>query len=177
MSTTFIYGLFDPCTGECRYQGKSGAPFVRLQEHLSDARSGKRQSHRSNWIRTLLAQNLLPELAVLDEVAESEWQFWDRWWIAYLRAIGCRLTNHTAGGEGSLGYVPTPEERRRHSELTRGRPMPSGFGEKVGRILKGRPMPKPHDFSQRMSIAMRRARDRKRGTMTVSLTTTESHVA
>jgi hypothetical protein len=43
-------------------------------------------------------------------VPDAEWSFWERWYIAYFKFIGCRLTNTTLGGEGVLGF------HRKHTE-------------------------------------------------------------
>lgn len=101
MDTTFIYGLNDPETGECRYVGKADDPHDRLfgrSGHLYDCH--KKNHHCANWIRALVARGLVPQLEILQEVPETEWELWERVWITASRKIGMDLTNATDGGEG-----------------------------------------------------------------------------
>ena len=36
-----------------------------------------------------------PEMEIIDEVSESEWEYWEKFYIQYLKYIGCNLTNTT----------------------------------------------------------------------------------
>ncbi len=108
MKTTFIYELIDPITDETRYIGKSIDPKHRLNfGHLKD----KYNSYKNNWIKALLKQNLKPILNVIDEVNESEWQFWEIFYISLYRSWNCRLTNLTGGGEGFESGEKNPAKR------------------------------------------------------------------
>lgn len=101
MKTTFLYTLSCPTTGAIRYLGKSDNPFKRFKQHIWDA--DRRKSHKNNWILSLRAQGLKPWMELLDEVPVTEWQFWEREYVRVFRAIGLKLTNLTAGGEGRNG--------------------------------------------------------------------------
>lgn len=117
METVFIYAHNCPITGRARYIGKSKAPRRRLKDHLLRARENT--SHQANWIRSLSARGLRPVLEILDEVPETEWQFWEREWIRLYKSLGFDLTNSTDGGEGvdsgekhpNFGK-PMPEKQR-----------------------------------------------------------------
>lgn len=92
MITVYIYCLSDPLTNEIRYVGKTWNVMHRFGQHISDSK----QSHKTNWIKSLKSAGLLPEIDVLEILhveTDSEWQSSEGWWISYLRSIGCRLTN------------------------------------------------------------------------------------
>lgn len=50
------------------------------------------------WIRSLLAVGVEPEIFLIEQT--DNWREAERFWIAYLRWLGCDLTNISAGGEG-----------------------------------------------------------------------------
>ena len=97
--STNIYTLSDPDTNEIRYVGKANNLQTRLKAHCNPAR--KRKSHKKSWIQSLLAKGKKPLIEVIDHVLQSEWVFWEEYWIRQLTAWGMRLTNHTMGGDGA----------------------------------------------------------------------------
>jgi predicted GIY-YIG superfamily endonuclease len=103
-----FYGLIDPLTKELRYIGVSANYLERYAEHLFPSNLIG-NSHKENWIKSLLANDSKPEIVVLEEAPsredalEREVEL-----IEYYRFIGCDLTNGTLGGEGRYGFV-TPE--------------------------------------------------------------------
>lgn len=136
-----IYVLVDPTTFEIRYVGKSHfLDRQRFRQHLRTARKQEAKYHSARWIRTLLAQNLIPQFEWIDWCSSAEEACEvERLWIAYYRNLGVRLTNITAGGGGLLhvrfseetrkrisiavtGKTHTPEVRARLSAAKRGRP-------------------------------------------------------
>lgn len=94
--TTSIYTLSDPSTSMVRYVGKTNFPERRLKEHISDTES----NYRTKWIRFLKVQSLKPIFEVIDEVSESEWEFWEQHYISLFKSWGYKLTNGTPGGDG-----------------------------------------------------------------------------
>jgi hypothetical protein len=101
-----IYGLVDPRDEMVRYVGFTAQSLqVRLTEHLSESRRGA--AGKGAWIRELVSAGLQPRIAQLELTARNTWQERERWWISH---FGDRLTNLTAGGDGTLGYRYTPEE-------------------------------------------------------------------
>jgi hypothetical protein len=106
----YIYGLQDPETKECRYVGfTSGSLVNRLICHISEAKKQSKR-HKERWIRTLFTRQLLPEIFEIAPTRPDCWQEDERFYIAYFKYIGCRLTNACAGGEGAVGRAHTKEE-------------------------------------------------------------------
>ncbi len=116
-----IYSLCDPDTKEVRYVGKTVSSLKeRLRGHLK-CREGEGH-HRVNWIRKLLRDGRQPLIELLETVqAQDNWQVKEQYWIEKLRRDGARLINATLGGEGSHGWQPSMETRRRIAERLRGR--------------------------------------------------------
>lgn len=116
MKTT-IYALRE--NGFVRYVGKTVKSLeCRLGEHLAQTRNGY-LSHKCNWIRSMLAKGLSPTITTLEKV-EGDGCKEERKWIAYFKGYGIELTNLTDGGEGNLGWNPSPETRYRIGSANRG---------------------------------------------------------
>ena len=118
---TFIYALIDPTTDKIRYIGKSNNPKQRLLRHIKDVY--KTISYKNSWLRSLLSNNLYPELFILDEVSYEEWQFWEQHYISLYKYYGYTLTNMTIGGESGnnnkeslLKMVRTRKSRNSYSK-------------------------------------------------------------
>lgn len=118
----FIYALADPNTNQVRYVGKSINATRRLADHMRTARNGGK-THRDCWIRSL---NCRPNLIVLEEVTEENWQDREKFWIASYP----NLTNHTAGGEGIDSSTA--------SRINKGRPVTDATKKKMSIALKRR---------------------------------------
>lgn len=96
----YIYGLVDPSTSEIRYVGYTAKSLEhRLNNHWC---SRKRSStHKNHWLCKLWNDNgIKPDIFVLEEVSEDEWEEAETFWIEYCRFIGANLTNGTIGGNG-----------------------------------------------------------------------------
>lgn len=98
METVYIYTLEHPITEEIRYVGKTKNPKMRFHNHCNKLHNEK--SHKRNWINKLKKEGLKPKMKILDEVLESEWKFWERFWINQLKQWNFNLVNHTSGGDG-----------------------------------------------------------------------------
>lgn len=120
-----IYSLTDPRTLEVRYIGVTFRGKARLCEHISRAARGGK-THRDCWLRSLIAAGLRPIHGTMERGSGDGWPEREQFWIATHKAT---LTNHTDGGEGSPGYVPTPELRRKWSALRLG--VPYAFGRRA----------------------------------------------
>lgn len=81
-----IYGLIDPRNQCLRYIGKTHKRReIRLAEHISEAEEGGK-GYVYNWIRSLLAQGMEPEIFVLERVPpEEDWQAAEKANIAFWR--------------------------------------------------------------------------------------------
>ena len=116
MSMNIIYALTDPrFGGEIRYVGMTTKGMSRTKKHLSEARSDK-NTHKLNWIRSLVKDEKEYGVLVLEEVDDSsllpELQIQ---WIEYFRSLGVRLTNVTDGGDGVLNPSNATREKMRRS--------------------------------------------------------------
>ena len=94
----YIYTLEHPVTKEVRYIGKTKNPKERFHNHCN--RLHNQYSHKRNWINSLRNQGLKPVMNILDEINESEWKYWEKFWIEQFRQWGFDLVNHTSGGDG-----------------------------------------------------------------------------
>lgn len=115
-----IYTLTDPITKQVRYIGKTKGTLVqRMYAHISNYKLKKEKSHKNSWIINLKNKGYLPIIEELDLVEESEWVFWEQFYINLFKTWGFNLTNITLGGEGNpggkgcLGYKHTEKAKRK----------------------------------------------------------------
>ena len=126
METVYIYTLEHPITEEIRYVGKTRNPKMRFHNHCNKLHNEK--SHKRYWINKLKKEGLKPKMKILDEVLESEWKFWERFWINQLKQWNFNLVNHTSGGDGlTLGN---------ETSFKKGN-IPWNYGTAKPKILKG----------------------------------------
>jgi len=139
----FVYTLHDPRLPDVvRYVGWTTCPKRRLATHLRDARTGQDQTHCGHWKRTLLVDEVLPVMVVLESghgggYGESEIR-----WVAHYRALsGDKLTNLTKGGDGTLGRVNSPEHRAAISAYRKGCKATPEARANMSRAHQGKKMP------------------------------------
>jgi len=115
----WIYLLVDPrvtsgrAQDEVRYVGFSTDCDSRLDVHLDEAAKSTRNTHKLNWIRSLLRDNLVPLVRVVDKGFGDSWESAERHWVAFYRhEVGANLTNATDGGDGVPGYRHTDETKK-----------------------------------------------------------------
>lgn len=151
----YVYSLRSSDEEEIFYIGKSFVGSKRLVEHLSKCRKGKENHRRATKIRSILNRGCEVLLEVLFEFDdELECMAKEKELILHYgrRDIGTGiLTNHTDGGGGLSGWVPTEETRKKMSaakigntlNLGRKRPdMVERFSKQVtafseeGRVIK-----------------------------------------
>jgi hypothetical protein len=104
-----VYALLDPIDSEIRYIGVAKNANNRFRSHLRETINGG-QSHKCNWIRSLLIIGFEPKLVILQTA--STWEEgceMERTAIKVARELECQLTNLTDGGEGMPN--PSPETR------------------------------------------------------------------
>lgn len=113
----FIYALSEPDTGAVRYVGKTCDLKRRFWDHL-DARFNNRNC---KWLRSLRKRGLRPVMDVLEEFDDHDgrWEESERFYIAYFRFLGMRLTNQESGG--SSGKLMGMDVRERMSIAAKGR--------------------------------------------------------
>lgn len=132
----YIYGLCEPETGYLRYIGVAENPRKRFRNHMQD----KSNSHKVNWIKSLKDRGLLPELFIVEEISEVNWQREERFWISYFRSIGCNLVNATEGGDGIRGFKFSAESKKKISLRLLGNNYSKGkpWSEESRNKIKGR---------------------------------------
>lgn len=135
----FIYALFDPRNNSIRYVGKTtNRCSERLRCHVWD----RRRSHKRNWIQSLLAIGLLPRLEIIEAVPRERWREAERFWITYLRFLGCQLTNVAAGGDGADSV--SPSTRHQMSVHSKTHPLVGPRMRQLNLSRKGIPLSEEH---------------------------------
>lgn len=120
MRTTTIYALIDPENNEVRYVGKTVNLKARFHRHCNPVIDN--YTHSACWVRSL---KIKPEMITLEEVPHGEdWVEAEQFWIAYMKALGARLTNLSFGGEGPLGIKQSQATCDKRSNSLKGRPSP-----------------------------------------------------
>lgn len=117
--TTFIYALVDPRDGVIKYVGKSYDPQERLKGHFKNCK--RTVTLKNRWIAKLKSLDLKPNITILEEVALSEWEDKEQYWIRELQNQGYPLKNGDRGGKGRSRFVVSEETRRKISLANTGR--------------------------------------------------------
>jgi hypothetical protein len=155
--TFYIYGLFDPVSGELRYIGQTTRPGPRLNLHISSQKKTRCQ----RWIKSLLNQGLRPEMAILEETTYALIDETEAFYIAYFRFLDCNLCNHTDGGnqhprppfteehkrkisEGLKGRIRSPEHCANLSKAGKGRVVTDAYRKKMSEVKTGGQMSEVH---------------------------------
>lgn len=107
----YIYTLSHPETGEVRYVGKTNGGQCRVKTHVAEANRGVR-THKANWIRQLLREDLRPTLDIIDEYDGNDWAWLEKYWIEQFKAWDFRLTNTSVGGENPPVLTGHTEETK-----------------------------------------------------------------
>lgn len=140
-----VYTLEDADTQEIRYVGLTRTSLKRrLSGHKRTARCGSNR-RVYNWLRKC---QKIPSIKALETHASlHEAQEAEKFFIAYFKYVGVRLTNLTEGGEGTLGLRSN----------RRGIPLPIETKEKISRTLQGhsynKGIPKTKEHRQKLSDA------------------------
>jgi group I intron endonuclease len=147
----FIYGLVQKNTNELRYVGKTTDINRRLKRHINER--FLHDSYKDRWIRKLIDNNDEIEIIIIDLVEQTEWQYWEKFYINYYKFIGCNLTNGTNGGDqppSTKGRKHTEESKLKMSNTKKGKPIPwlnngkersEKHRENLSKSLKGRQSP------------------------------------
>lgn len=107
-----IYYLIDQYD-RIGYVGKADYMNKRLTGHKYASNKSKRYIYC--WIRSVGFENI--KMVLIEECYFSIWQERESYWIAEYKKNGCKLTNHTLGGEGTSGFKPSEETRKKLSEV------------------------------------------------------------
>ncbi len=117
----FIYTLSDPRTNKIRYIGQTNNPNNRLKRHLQKSYLEKydKNTYKSNWIKSLLKENVFPVMEILDEGTKENINDLEIYWIAQFKTWGFKLTNLSEGGEFGVdwtGRKHTAETKKKMSD-------------------------------------------------------------
>lgn len=113
-----IYALVDSNTKEVRYIGKTKDIDKRMAKHCKPSQL-KRDDHKSNWIRKLVANGQKPEVVILEAYDDPHaLNEAEKDCIALCRSLGFPLTNGTSGGDGGT-MNPEAIERMRQTKIGR----------------------------------------------------------
>ncbi len=154
----FIYTLSHPITGEVRYVGKAFNLEKRLNGHCRE----KFNTRKCNWIKSLASQGLKPKIEALESFYDAqdwEWCEAERFWIEYLRQLGCRLTNADKGGIG--GGARSPETRLKISQAKKGKPLSAELIRKL-KIAAQNPTPETRAIRSKNQIGRKYSDETKR---------------
>lgn len=131
-----IYTLSD-VDENVRYVGKTkNYPRHRLYAHILESKNSTIPSHKKSWIKSLLEKGERPTIQVIDEVLESEWPFWEQYWIDQMKSWGFDLTNLTEGGQGGNGYNHTQSAKDKMRQSKLGKKLPESHRKNIGLALK-----------------------------------------
>ncbi len=135
----FVYGLIDPRTNEVRYIGKTLKGMSRPRSHGKASVLQTVKTHRTNWIKGLVAEGLTFGIVVLEFCTRENVAQRERDWIAWGRHLGWRLTNHTDGGDGVPGLRLSDEHKKQIGERHRGKTVSAESRAKIAKSV-GRPV-------------------------------------
>ncbi len=137
----YIYALVDSSDPtNIRYVGKTARRIRdRLWDHKKYAKRFPNKTYRSTWINSVWRRGSEVIAVELEECDESVINEREMYWIAYYKAHGYRLTNHTDGGDGSTNMDESTRQKLR--DYHTGRPFPESAKRKLSDMFKGRPSP------------------------------------
>jgi hypothetical protein len=110
-----IYGLIDPKYRVVRYVGKSATGMRRPKRHL--VKRSDDLTHCANWVRQVQRDGRQIEIVILEVSSPETIVADEQWWIFYGRLSDWKLTNHTDGGEGTVGFKHKEGTKEQLSEL------------------------------------------------------------
>jgi len=163
-----VYVLCDPRTPEkIRYIGKTTRKLSnRLKEHMTEAFDVSKTTRKLNWIRSIVAAGMSPQINLVVDVIISEWEETERRFISEYKKAGHDLTNSTEGGDG-MG-IPTEETRMKISAALKGRTLSPEHCAKLLAYHKGRKMPLQACIN--MSVAKKNQTAETRAKISAALT-------
>ena len=146
----YIYTLSDSLG--VRYIGKTNNINMRYKNHINESKKvNRRVNHRTNWILSLIKNGELPIIEIIDIVPDSEWVFWEIFWIGLFKSWGFNLVNGTLGGENPptfLGKTHSDEYKNIRSKIMStnnpSKKMDDNWRYNISKSTKGRVFSKKH---------------------------------
>lgn len=142
----FIY-LIDFNYNNWFYVGKTTNSLnERYLSHNSSRRKNKLLTHKV-WNKSIKEGNT-PEIILLEKTDEENINNLEKWYIAYFKSIGAKLTNLTEGGDGLAGLVFSPEHREKISKNSIGKHKPTP--DHIEIIKKSNSGPRNKEFKDKI---------------------------
>ena len=141
MFDKLIYGLVDPFSGQIRYIGLSTTGLKRPRTHLFPCNWKYGRSYKERWVRGLFKRGAAPIIKIIQQwkvISFEELCNAETYWIGYFRGLGCRLTNITDGGEGTIGYKFSTKSRLKMSLAKKGKSPSESARKNMALAQKGR---------------------------------------
>lgn len=137
-----IYVLIDPRDNERRYVGQT---TKTLEKRLSDHLRTKEKNHRGCLMRSFVRDGVTPIIELIETIpAGEDWANREMFWIELYRKWGCDLTNTTDGGEGTTGWIPSTETRKKIGIGNTGKKRLPEFCENARQAHLGKPKSPEH---------------------------------
>ena len=127
MRNVIIYALICPMKNEIKYIGKTVNLNKRLDRHRRDASKKGRKNKLYSWYKSIINNNHNVNYEIIDIVLESEWSFWEDFYIQYFKYIGCDLKNSQSGGINPTRKPLTEEHKKKISLAQIGIPKRKGW--------------------------------------------------
>ncbi len=116
MSNTYIYGLIDPRDNKLKYVGATTTGDRRYYQHCQIYYL-KKSTLKNNWIKSLLSQNLKPNLHIIQFCEKEHLAYLEKYYINFFNKRGYALLNHNNEGYGIRPKIKTSEEQKRNASL------------------------------------------------------------
>lgn len=97
MADVYIYSLVDPRTKQVRYIGQTNNPQRRLKQHIA-GRSDQKITPVKSWIKSLLKNDLVPKMEIVEKCNSDNWQEREKHHIQKARNEIENLLNIADGG-------------------------------------------------------------------------------
>jgi hypothetical protein len=136
----YIYSLSDEL-GYVRYIGKTKYSLKdRLGAHIRESKKGK--THKCYWVRSLIKNNHMPTISMLEDIEEGDWETCEQYWISQFKTWGFRLVNQTDGGAGILDrsgeiYRKISSSNKNRIPWNKGKKMSKDFCKKISKAKTG----------------------------------------
>jgi len=139
----YIY-LIDYNYNDWYYIGKTTYPIKhRFNSHKGTCKKNRTRHHKI-WNKSTSEGNI-PEIIVLEEInTEIELNRLEKWYIAYFKSIGIKLSNLTIGGDGLSGHVFSNEHKNKISKNKKGKFIPTQ--EHINAIKMANTGPRSEEF-------------------------------
>ncbi|MEK6879944.1 MAG: NUMOD3 domain-containing DNA-binding protein, partial [Nanoarchaeota archaeon] len=140
------YCLRHPITLEIKYIGFASTSLKeRLYDHLRLRESKDKNTYKSRWIRKLIKEGNPPIICLINTFYSNKEALNDEViLIDKYKNLGYSLTNSTSGGEGTFGYIPNEETRKKIGNGMRGKKHSPESCKKMSDSRKGKKLSEEH---------------------------------